>query len=301
MSIWDKLTGRKSSSSTSSSSASPTSNTPADSFQPTPFDPQEAQDVSSFLTGPSFADPSQLHPLAGLNQQTLDYLSLEESALSDLPGSQSALPSRGWSDDLCYGTGVTYLTALTVGGAWGLQEGLRRSNGQPPKLRLNSMLNAVTRRGPFLGNSAGVIAMVYNGFNSFIGHLRGKHDSANSVLAGAFSGMIFKSSRGVRPMMISGGIVASVAGAWAVSKLPILSESCILIPNLAGNEKSPLLSGDTEHSFICGRCWITTLISTSLSIEKSRTMSNSLSCTSTLSPLFDYYRFIMGAGCISDG
>ncbi|KAH6664938.1 Tim17/Tim22/Tim23/Pmp24 family-domain-containing protein [Halenospora varia] len=217
MSIWDKLTGRKSSSSSSSSTQTP-ANTPADTFQPTPFDPQEAQDVSSFLTGQTFADPSQLHPLAGLNQQTLDYLSLEDSALSDLPGSQSALPSRGWSDDLCYGTGVTYLTALTVGGAWGLQEGLRRSAAQPPKLRLNSVLNAVTRRGPFLGNSAGVIAMVYNGFNSFIGHMRGKHDSANSIAAGALSGMIFKSTRGVRPMMISGGIVATVAGAWAVTR-----------------------------------------------------------------------------------
>lgn len=215
MSIWDSFTGKKSSSSSSSSSAS--SSITTDTFKPTPFDPSEAQDVSSFLTGPSFEDPSQLHPLAGLNQQTLDYLSLEESALSDLPGSQSALPSRGWSDDLCYGTGVTYLSALTVGGAWGLQEGMRRSAGQPPKLRLNSVLNAVTRRGPFLGNSAGVIAMVYNGFNSFIGHARGKHDSANSVLAGALSGMLFKSTRGIRPMMISGGIVASVAGAWAVS------------------------------------------------------------------------------------
>ncbi|KAF8860466.1 Tim17-domain-containing protein [Acephala macrosclerotiorum] len=216
MSIWDKLTGRKSTSSNSTASPS-SSNPPTDSFQPTPFDPQDAQDVSSFLT-PSFADPSQLHPLAGLNQSTLDYLSLEDSALSDLPGSQSALPSRGWSDDLCYGTGVTYLTALTVGGAWGLQEGLRRSNGQPPKLRLNSVLNAVTRRGPFLGNSAGVIAMVYNGFNSFIGHMRGKHDSVNSIAAGALSGMIFKSTRGIRPMMISGGIVATVAGAWAVTR-----------------------------------------------------------------------------------
>lgn len=212
MSIWDKLTGRKSPSSTSTSSPQ------SDAFQsaPTPFDPQEAQDVTSFLTGPSFADPSQLHPLAGLNQSTLDYLSLDDSALSDLPGAQSALPSRGWSDDLCYGTGVTYLTALTLGGAWGLQEGLRRSNGQPPKLRLNSVLNAVTRRGPFLGNSAGVIAMVYNGFNSYIGYVRGKHDSANSIAAGMLSGMIFKCTRGVRPMMISGGIVATVAGAWAV-------------------------------------------------------------------------------------
>ncbi|KAB8289793.1 hypothetical protein EYC80_010426 [Monilinia laxa] len=219
MSFWDKLTGRKPSKDTSSGGS--TSNTPTDTFTPTPFNPQEGQDVSSFLTGSELVDPSQLHPMAGLNQQTLDYLSLEESALSDLPGSQSALPSRGWSDDLCYGTGVTYLTALTVGGAWGLQEGLRRSTTQPPKLRLNSVLNAVTRRGPFLGNSAGVIAMVYNGFNSFIGHMRGKHDSANSILAGALSGMIFKSTRGVRPMMISGGIVASVAGAWAVARKAI--------------------------------------------------------------------------------
>lgn len=173
--------------------------------------------MNSFLTGPGFSDPSQLHPLAGLNQQTLDYLSLEEAQVSDLPGGQSALPSRGWSDDLCYGTGVTYLSALVVGGAWGMQEGLRKSATQPPKLRLNSTLNSITRRGPFLGNSAAVIAMVYNGFNSFIGHYRGKHDAANSVAAGALSGMIFKSTRGVRPMMISGTIVASIAGGWAVS------------------------------------------------------------------------------------
>ncbi|KAG9246941.1 Tim17/Tim22/Tim23/Pmp24 family-domain-containing protein [Calycina marina] len=218
MSIWDRITGKKSSSQTTAPTSSSVANPPNDTFQSTPFNPSEAQDVSSFLSGPSFADPSQLHPLAGLNQQTLDYLSLEDSAISDLPGGQSALPSRGWSDDLCYGTGVTYLTALTLGGAWGMQEGLRRSNGQPPKLRLNSVLNAVTRRGPFLGNSAAVIAMVYNCFNSFIGNIRGKHDSVNSVLAGALSGMIFKSTRGIRPMMISGGIVASVAGAWAVTR-----------------------------------------------------------------------------------
>jgi mitochondrial import inner membrane translocase subunit TIM23 len=59
--------------------------------------------------------------------------------------------------------------------------------------------------------------MVYNGINSTIGAMRGKHDMTNSVVAGALSGAIFKSTRGVRPMMISSGIVASVAGAWAVS------------------------------------------------------------------------------------
>lgn len=99
-------------------------------------------------------------------------------------------------------------------------EGLRKSPASaPPKLRLNSVLNSMTRRGPFLGNSAGVIAMVYNGINSTIGYYRGRHDSANSIVAGALSGMLFKSTQGVRPMMISGGLVATAAGVWAVSSL----------------------------------------------------------------------------------
>ena len=96
-------------------------------------------------------------------------------------------------------------------------EGLRRSPANaPPRLKLNSVLNSVTRRGPFLGNSAGVIAMVYNGVNSTIGYYRGRHDSANSIAAGAISGILFKSSRGLRPMLISGGLVAGAAGTWAV-------------------------------------------------------------------------------------
>lgn len=227
MSIWGTLTGQKSSSSSSSSSpskdpsSSPSSSSSTSTpFQPTAFDPATAQDVSSFLDTVALPDPSRLHPLAGLNQETLDYLTLDESALSDLPGSQSALPSRGWSDDLCYGTGVTYLSALTLGGTWGMIEGFQKSPASaPPKLRLNSVLNSMTRRGPFLGNSAGVIAMVYSGINSTIGYYRGRHDSANSIVAGALSGMLFKSTRGVRPMVISGGLVASAAGVWAVSLL----------------------------------------------------------------------------------
>lgn len=220
MGLWDTLTGT-SQNKKNSASASPQSQTfqeaSPSSYQPPTF---EAQDVSSFLGGSGINtgfDPSALHPLAGLDQDTLDYLTLEDNALSDLPGARSALPSRGWSDDLCYGTGVTYLTALSIGGAWGMAEGFRRSAAAPPKLKLNSVLNAVTRRGPYLGNSAAVIAMVYNGFNSTIGYYRGKHDAGNSIAAGALSGMLFKSTKGVRPMVTSGAMVASAAGAWAVS------------------------------------------------------------------------------------
>lgn len=172
-------------------------------------------------------DPASLNPLAGLGKDTLEYLQLEDSVLSDLPGGRSALPSRGWSDDLCYGTGVTYLAALSVGGAWGLAEGLSRTPvTAPAKIRLNAVLNSVTRRGPFLGNSAGVIALTYNGINSYIGYMRGKHDAFNSIAAGGLSGMIFKSTRGPRQMLISGGLVASVAGLWTVSILSGATRYC---------------------------------------------------------------------------
>lgn len=204
MAIWDSFSGRK-------------------QAQSDPFDPSTAQDAQSFLSDAVIPDPTQLHPLSGLNQDTLDYITLEDSALDELPGSRSVLPSRGWSDDLCYGTGTTYLAGLTLGGAWGLAEGLRRTPvTAPPKIRLNGVLNSATRRGPFLGNSAGVVAMVYNVFNSGLGYARGKHDSVNSIIAGGLSGMVFKSTRGLKPMMISGGIVASIAGGWAIVRKAFL-------------------------------------------------------------------------------
>lgn len=50
-------------------------------------------------------------------------------------------------------------TGLVLGGAWGLKEGIQRPLGTSSsmKLRINSILNACTRRGSFLGNNLGVL------------------------------------------------------------------------------------------------------------------------------------------------
>ena len=52
-----------------------------------------------------------------------------------------------------------FFKGLTVGGTWGLYEGLRNPDGRTMKLRLNSVLNGMTRRGPFVANSLGVLGM----------------------------------------------------------------------------------------------------------------------------------------------
>ncbi|ORY80432.1 Tim17/Tim22/Tim23/Pmp24 family-domain-containing protein, partial [Protomyces lactucae-debilis] len=166
-------------------------------------------------------DASKLHPLAGLND-TLEYLTLEDEALNTLPGSETALPSRGWSDDLSYGTGTTYLTCLGLGGAYGIIEGLRNSKPSDSfRLRLNTVLNSVTRRGPFLGNSGGVVAILYNLINSGIGAVRGRHDTMNAVASGFVAGVLFKSTRGLRPALNAGGLAGAAALIWSLGKTQI--------------------------------------------------------------------------------
>ena len=51
---------------------------------------------------------------------------------------------------------------LALGGAWGFREGAGRQLAVTnARLRINSILNSVTRRGTFLGNSAGVLGMIH--------------------------------------------------------------------------------------------------------------------------------------------
>ncbi len=51
-------------------------------------------------------------------------------------------------------------TGLGIGGAWGLAEGLRHKEATSYRLQLTTVLNAVTKRGPSLGNRIGVLGMV---------------------------------------------------------------------------------------------------------------------------------------------
>lgn len=141
-------------------------------------------------------DTAKLHPLAV--QGGIDFLQVDDPQQSaSFGGGATFTPSRGWTDDLCYGTGTVYLGGLTLGGAVGLAEGLKKSTAAPNfRVRLNTTLNTITRRGPGLGNSVGVIAMLYNGTTAMIDATRGTHDIFSSVAAGAISGAIFKSTAG---------------------------------------------------------------------------------------------------------
>ncbi|KAG0168900.1 Mitochondrial import inner membrane translocase subunit tim23 [Apophysomyces sp. BC1034] len=184
------------------------------SFSDSPVMENSYEQMPDFLSDISY-DSTKLQPMA--LQGGIDFLQIEDQASGPGGGGAALTPSRGWTDDLCYGTGATYLAGLTLGGAFGLAEGLRRSASAPnARVRLNTTLNTITRRGPGWGNAVGVVAMMYNGTTAMIDYSRGKHDMFNSIAGGAISGAIFKSTAGPRAALMASAVCGGVAGAWSV-------------------------------------------------------------------------------------
>lgn len=133
---------------------------------------------------------------------------------------------RSWGERLTYNTGRAYLVGLVAGGSYGMREGLLSSAGQLQRLRINAVLNAMSRRGPNLANRLGVMAMMFSGLESLAGAVRDDHDVLNTVGAGTATGVLYMMHSGPRAAAVGG-----VAGAAAMGTLALLGET---IPLLKG-------------------------------------------------------------------
>ena len=58
---------------------------------------------------------------------------------------------------LFFNSGAFWLGGFTLGGLYGAQEGYRGAASPIARIRFNSVMNAMSRRGSLLGNSLGVI------------------------------------------------------------------------------------------------------------------------------------------------
>ena len=114
-----------------------------------------------------------------------------------LDGEGDAKVSFG--NNVCLTTGYYYLTGLGIGGAWGLAEGIKAPLlVQSHKFRWNAILNGITRRGPFVGNQLGVLA-VYSVFieyaltGTFSSYGLFKDNISAPTLSGVLSGALLRS------------------------------------------------------------------------------------------------------------
>ncbi|KAJ3023574.1 Mitochondrial import inner membrane translocase subunit tim23 [Thoreauomyces humboldtii] len=132
-------------------------------------------------------------------------------------GTFGPLPMRTNYDKLLYGVGTAYLGGLTFGGGYGALRGFRTAQVPNMKVRMNNVLNQTTRYGPWAANSMGILTMGWALLDSAFEAIRGgQSDYFNHVGAAFTSGLLFKSTAGLRPAVMTGAILSGVVGAYGV-------------------------------------------------------------------------------------
>ncbi|KAL1523696.1 hypothetical protein AB1Y20_018633 [Prymnesium parvum] len=120
---------------------------------------------------------------------------------------------RSWGERLTFHIGSAYLTGYTTGGAYGLYEGLKASQGERRRIRINSVLNCMSQRGPGWGNSLGSIALMWSVFETIAYSWRGTDDLLNPAGAAVVTGALYRSTAGPRVAAVTGlglGALAAV-------------------------------------------------------------------------------------------
>lgn len=135
---------------------------------------------------------------------------------------ESIAQRRSWGENLTYYTGIGYLGGAAYGAGLGLIKGVKEFEaGDTTKLRVNRILNNSGAAGRNIGNTAGVIGLLYAGIESGMVALRDTDDIINSVVAGLGTGAVYKAASGVRSAAV-GGAIGGIAVGLAVSGKQVL-------------------------------------------------------------------------------
>lgn len=109
--------------------------------------------------------------------------------------------------------GGSVMIGAAFGGMTGLYRGLRETSlaGHAGSVRRTQMLNYITKGGAGSANVLGVIAVMYSGFGVLLSYVRGADDELNTLAAGTFTGLLYKSSSGLRKCAVGGGVGLGLA------------------------------------------------------------------------------------------
>ncbi|KAI8853209.1 Tim17/Tim22/Tim23/Pmp24 family-domain-containing protein [Chytridium lagenaria] len=164
---------------------------------------------------------SRIHP--SIADDGIEYLFIDDNPLAvkkkeRAVGHFGPLPMRTGYDKLNYGTGVAYLCGITMGGLYGAIRGLQNAPGNSYKIRMNSLLNTATRYGPWAANSLGVLTIGWALTDNLFSSVRGVSDYYNHISAAFLTGVIFKSTAGLRPAMLAGGLMAGAVSLYGLQE-----------------------------------------------------------------------------------
>ncbi|XP_053980474.1 mitochondrial import inner membrane translocase subunit Tim23 [Hylaeus anthracinus] len=114
--------------------------------------------------------------------------------------------------------GAACIAGAGIGGATGFYRGIKATSlaGQTGKLRRTQLINHVMKSGSSLANTFGIVSVMYSGFGVLLSWARGTDDSLNTLAAATATGMLFKSTTGLRKCALGGCIGLGVASLYCI-------------------------------------------------------------------------------------
>ncbi|XP_045505132.1 mitochondrial import inner membrane translocase subunit Tim23 [Colias croceus] len=114
--------------------------------------------------------------------------------------------------------GMSFMTGSGLGGMVGLYKGLRATTlaGQTGKVRRTQLINYVMKQGTTTGCTLGILASFYSTMALGVTWIRDQEDTANTFIAATATGVLYKSTAGLRSMGLGAAAGLTLAGLYTL-------------------------------------------------------------------------------------
>ncbi|VVC93440.1 mitochondrial import inner membrane translocase subunit Tim23 [Leptidea sinapis] len=114
--------------------------------------------------------------------------------------------------------GMSFMTGSGLGGMAGLYKGFRATTlaGQTGKVRRTQLINYVMKQGTTTGCTLGILASFYSTIALGVTWIRDQEDTSNTFIAATATGVLYKSTSGLRSMGLGAAAGLTLAGLYTL-------------------------------------------------------------------------------------
>lgn len=114
--------------------------------------------------------------------------------------------------------GTSVMIGGGIGGLAGVYNGLKVTKAleQKGKVRRTQLLNHIMKQGSGTANTLGTLTVLYSACGVLLQFFRGEDDHINTVIAGSATGLLYKSTAGLRTCAFGGAIGLGISSLYCL-------------------------------------------------------------------------------------
>ncbi|XP_065724748.2 mitochondrial import inner membrane translocase subunit Tim23 isoform X1 [Drosophila suzukii] len=114
--------------------------------------------------------------------------------------------------------GTSVMIGGGIGGMAGVYNGIKVTKAleQTGTLRRTQLINHVMKQGSGTANTLGTLAVLYSACGVLLQFVRGEDDHINTVIAGSATGLLYKSTAGLRRCTFGGAIGLGISSLYCL-------------------------------------------------------------------------------------